>query len=157
MAKADVVVDGQTLLVGVPATHLLFLEKQLVDLRTFVTKLPVLDPAEVWNPAPNSGNGVFVADPSQTNSTTKVMRTHVAYQATDKHPAQVTNYTEDVVVGTWTTTKFSGALPRTAIQAILARVELLQKAVKFAREAANTQTVTQVREGQVILDYVFGV
>src|SRR5215468_10945135 len=33
-AKADVVIDGQTLLSGVPATYLLFLEKQLVDLHT---------------------------------------------------------------------------------------------------------------------------
>ncbi len=48
-AKADVVVDGQTLLAQVPATYLLFLEKQLVDLHTFVKKLPVLDASETWN------------------------------------------------------------------------------------------------------------
>src|SRR5579884_4274601 len=41
-AKADVVVDGRKLLAGVPVTHLLFLEKQLADLRTFVETLPVL-------------------------------------------------------------------------------------------------------------------
>src|SRR5215472_14591635 len=35
-AKADVVVDGQTIVTGVPATYLLVLEKQLVDLHTFV-------------------------------------------------------------------------------------------------------------------------
>src|SRR6478752_7224234 len=34
-ARADVVVDGKTLLAGVPVTYLLFLEKQLVDLHTF--------------------------------------------------------------------------------------------------------------------------
>ena len=42
-AKADVVVDGKPLLKEVPATYLLFLEKQLNDLRTFVGKIPVLD------------------------------------------------------------------------------------------------------------------
>src|SRR5687767_5696985 len=35
-AKADVVVDGHKLLRDVPVTHLLFLEKQMVDLRTFI-------------------------------------------------------------------------------------------------------------------------
>src|SRR6188508_2919115 len=44
-AKADVTVDGKVLLKQVPVTYLLFLEKQLVDINTFVGKLPVLDPA----------------------------------------------------------------------------------------------------------------
>src|SRR5215468_2738953 len=35
-ARADVVVDGRRLLEGVAVTHLLFLEKQLVDIRTFI-------------------------------------------------------------------------------------------------------------------------
>src|SRR4029079_13612726 len=47
-AHADVEVDGRKILSGVPVTHLLFLEKQLVDLHTFVNKLPTLDPAERW-------------------------------------------------------------------------------------------------------------
>src|SRR5262245_11612162 len=48
-AKADVVVDGVVLLTQVPATYLLFLEKQLTDLHTFIAKLPVLDAAESWS------------------------------------------------------------------------------------------------------------
>ena len=47
-AKADIKVNGQTILPNVPVTYLLFLEKQVVDLETFVTKLPSLDPSEVW-------------------------------------------------------------------------------------------------------------
>src|SRR6476469_973246 len=38
-ARADVVVDGKPLLREVPVTYLLFLEKQLVDLHTFIKKL----------------------------------------------------------------------------------------------------------------------
>src|SRR5262245_1517286 len=38
-AKANVAVDGVVLLKGVPVTTLLFLEKQLTDLHTFVEKL----------------------------------------------------------------------------------------------------------------------
>src|SRR5215470_9862824 len=48
-ATANVVVGGQTLLEKVPVAYLLFLEKQLVDLHTFVKKLPVLDASETWH------------------------------------------------------------------------------------------------------------
>jgi len=44
------------LLADVPVTYLLFLEKQLTDLRTFVDKLPVLDPSVVWLQDPSSGD-----------------------------------------------------------------------------------------------------
>ena len=54
-AKADIVVDGHTLLTGVPVTYLLFLEKQLVDIRTFVEKMPTLDENRDWVEDPNSG------------------------------------------------------------------------------------------------------
>src|SRR5215468_10374951 len=47
-AMADVMVDGKVLLSQAPITYLLFLEKQLVDLHTFIKKLPVLDAAETW-------------------------------------------------------------------------------------------------------------
>src|SRR5512144_2672811 len=41
IARADVKVRGQVILEQVPTSTLLFLEKQLVDLRTFITALPV--------------------------------------------------------------------------------------------------------------------
>ena len=47
-ARADVKVDGRVLVADVPVSYLLFLEKQLTDLHTFVKKLPVLDAAESW-------------------------------------------------------------------------------------------------------------
>src|SRR5262245_64313351 len=39
-ARADVVVDGRVLLEHVPAKYLLFLEKMLVDLVTFIMMMP---------------------------------------------------------------------------------------------------------------------
>src|SRR5688572_15543780 len=49
VARADVKVDDRVLLSDVPVTYLLFLEKQLTDLHTFVKKLPTLDAAESWS------------------------------------------------------------------------------------------------------------
>src|SRR5687768_16778774 len=108
-AKADVKVDGTTLLEGVPATYLLFLEKQLVDLHTFVNKLPTLDASESWTF--DQAADCWATEPVQTTKTKKIPRNHVKSEATEKHPAQVEVYYEDVVVGHWRTVKFSGALP----------------------------------------------
>ena len=100
-ARADIVVDGQTIAREVPVTYLLFLEKQLVDLHTFVKKLPVLDAAESWTRDDSTDS--WKTDPVRTIRTKKVPRNHVKAEATEKHPAQVDVYYEDVAVGYWTT------------------------------------------------------
>lgn len=153
-ARADVVVDGRKILTNVPVTTLLFLEKQLVDIHTFVKKLPVLDPAETWHF--DASQDCFATDAVQTVKTKKVMRNHVRAEATEKHPAQVDTYSEDVRVGTWKTTKFSGALPQKEVNELLARVEQLQKAVKFAREEANGVEAKSRTIGKEVFGFLFG-
>jgi hypothetical protein len=153
-ARANVVVGGTTLLKDVPVTHLLFLEKQLVDLHTFVEKLPTLDPAEAWEY--NADADCYSSEPYQTTKTKKVMKNHVKAEATKEHPAQVETYTEDVVVGYWTTIKFSGAQPARDKNDMLERVRKLQEAVKAAREEANSLVVEEHKTGKPVLDYVFG-
>lgn len=153
-AKADVVVDGQVLVQGAPATFLLFLEKQLVDLRTFVKKLPVLDPSETW--ALDASADCWATPPVQTTRTKKIPRNHVKAEATDKHPAQVEVYYEDVVVGYWKTVKFSGSLPAARVNQLLERLDKLQQAVKFAREEANSLEVEDQHPGHRVLGYLFG-
>lgn len=152
-ARADVVVDGRVIIANAPVTYLLFLEKQLVDLHTFVKKLPVLDPSEEWHH--DSTSNCWATDPAFGVRTKKVIRNHVKAEATEKHPAQVETYTEDVVVGEWKTIKFSGSLPQKEVDEFLARVEKLQEAVKFAREAANSVEVQDARIGKAAFDYVF--
>lgn len=154
LAKANVVVDGKTILQDVPVTHLLFLEKQLIDINTFVSKIPVLDPAEKWEFDTNSNYNR--TEPSQTNRTVKKLRNHVKAEATDKHPAQVDVYTEDVKVGEWTTVKFSGALDAKTRNEFVSRVKKLSEAVKFAREEGNSMSVESVEYGKKVLDFIFG-
>jgi len=153
LARADVVLDGQVLLSGVPITYLLFLEKQLVDIHTFIRKLPVLDAAETW--AFDSSADCWATEPVQTLRTRKVPRNHVKAEATDKHPAQVEVYYEDVTVGYWRTVKFSGALPAQRINDMLQRVERLQEAIKFAREEANNVETTDQKIGDKVFGYLF--
>jgi len=152
-ARADVVVEGRTLLRDVPVSYLLFLEKQLTDLHTFVKKLPVLDAAESWTFDPSSD--WYRTEAVRTLRTKKVPRNHVKAEATEKHPAQVEVYYEDIAVGYWTQTKFSGALPAQRVNELAERVEKLSQAVKFAREEANTFEVTDQRVGEAVFGYLF--
>lgn len=151
-ARADVVVDGQTLLTQVPVSYLLFLEKQLVDWHAFVKKLPVLDAAETWNF--DASADCWATEPVQTVRTKKIPRNHVKAEATEHHPAQVEVYYEDVSIGYWRTVKFSGALPASRVNQLLERIEKLQQAVKFAREEANNTEATDQQVGQRVFQYL---
>jgi hypothetical protein len=153
-ARADVVIDGKPLLTDVPATYLLFLEKQLVDLHTFIRKLPTLDASESWTFDQSADS--WVTEAVQTVRTKKIPRNHVKAEATDKHPAQVEVYYEDVPVGYWRTVKFSGSLPARRVNELLERVETLQQAVKFAREEANNLEVEDQKVGDKVFQYLFG-
>lgn len=153
-AKADVVVDGRVLVSGAPVTYLLFLEKQLTDIHTFVKKLPLLDPSEtwVWDEATNS----FKTPQHQTIKTSKKPFAFVKAPATKEHPAQVDVLHQDIAEGTWTEVKFSGAFPAQLVKELLDRVEKLQMAVKFAREEANSLDVSNVSIGKSVFNYLFG-
>jgi hypothetical protein len=80
-AKADVVIEGEKLLVDVPATYLLFLEKQLVDLHTFIKKLPILDASENW--IYDQAADTWATEPTTTLKTKKMPRNHVKAEATE--------------------------------------------------------------------------
>ena len=152
-AFANISVNGVTLATDVPVTTLLFLEKQLEDIRTFIDKIPTLDPSESWSM--DDDLGCYTSAPTETFKTKKVPKSHVKYEATAQHPAQVEMYHEDVTVGTWTTRKFSGAISPTRKADMMNRVTLLLEAVKVAREEANSIEVDRKRIGKAMLDFIF--
>lgn len=153
-AKADIEVDGKVLLANVPATYILFLEKQFAELLSFVKKIPTLDASEVWKY--DEGQDCYATEPVETLRTKKVLQRFVLAEATKEHPAQVQVYQEDVPTGRWKTIKFSGAIPSREINEMTARIEKVQQAVKFAREEANRSEVKQQSTGEPLLRYVFG-
>lgn len=152
-AKADIVVDGQTLVSGAPVTFLLFLEKQVTDLRTMVDRFVTLDENEDWTLDANSG--LYKTALTSTHRTQKVQKPLVLYPATPEHPAQTQIISEDVIVGWWDTTKFSGALPLPKKVAIVERLDKLLRAVKEARERANDIEIEKRSVGDQIFAYVF--
>ncbi|NEO85787.1 MAG: hypothetical protein F6J87_16275 [Spirulina sp. SIO3F2] len=152
-AKASVTVDGQVIVADVPVGTLLFLEKQLVDVQTFIGKLPVLDIDQEWEY--DSNRGCYATAPKQTAKTKKITKPVVLYEATKEHPAQVKEVSEDIVEGTWSLINFSGALPQDQINEMLRRVDKLLKAVVIAREEANSIEVEELKVAEPIFDYIF--
>lgn len=152
-ATATVMVDGKPFIPDVPVSYLLFLEKQLSDLRAIVEETPVLDENENWEFDANSQ--MFKSQMTSTHRTKKVPKPIVLYNATPEHPAQTHLLQEDVIVGFWESVKNSGALPKPRKIALQARIEQLTRAIKAAREEANGHTVVEVpKVGDAIFEYL---
>jgi hypothetical protein len=151
-ARADVKIGDDVIVPQAPVSFLLTLEKELVSLQTMLSNLPVLDSATTW--AFDEQNGVYRSEPVQTTRTKKVPKAFVKAEATEKHPAQVEMFTEDVIVGIWTNIKLSGAIPETRRRQLVAKVVELQKAVKFAREQANGTEVDRLQTGEAIMSFL---
>lgn len=152
-ATANVEVDGQVFIADAPVTFLLFLEKQLVDIRSLVNAFPTLEVSEDWSQDVNSG--LYKTPMTETHRTKKIQRPIVLYDATEEHPAQTQMITEDVIAGFWQTTRHSGALPNPQKKAMLERVEKLIRAVKSAREAANSTEETSSPPVAGVLSFIF--
>jgi len=152
-SMADVVVDGKVILGKVPVTYLLFLEKQLTDLHTFVSKLPVLDSSENWTW--DDGQSAYRTSVVETAKTKKITKPVVLYEATKEHPAQVKEVSEDVVVGYWKQTRYSAALSQQKKDDLIERVNKLHAAVKFAREEANACDADRHSVAEPVFAYLF--
>ncbi len=152
-ATASVIVDGDVLLADAPVPVLLFLEKKLADFATVVRRIPTLDPAFSWT-ADGTQDNIFKTDAVESLRSKKVPRNHVKAPATDRHPAQVDVYYEDIPVGRWETTRLSGAVPLKSKQALLERVTKLSDAVKRAREEANSMEVAEKKMGETIFSWL---
>ncbi len=153
-ARADVVVDGVKLVENAPVTYLLFLEKELTDMHTFVNALPVLSPEEKWSLDENSG--LNVTSELVTTRSEKVTDVLVLLAPTQYHPGQAQAITKDVVAGSWKTVKQSGAMPAPRKAQLLEKVVKLQQAVKYAREQANMTEAPKVEAGDKVFSWLLG-
>jgi phage gp46-like protein len=154
-ARADIMVDGQVLVPGVPVATLLYLEKLLQNVRELVLKLPVLDPEVKWGDTPDAATGLWRSEPEETVKTKKIPKAFIKAPATERHPAQVEMFTEDVVVGYWTKTLFSGAMPAGQKLDLLRRIESLAESVKLAREYANQAEAVDRQIAAALFGHLF--
>lgn len=154
-ASADIVVDGKVLAENVPSTFLLGMEKKLNNLRNLYEAIPTLQPGIKWQPAPDAGAGVFqAANDTVQFKTKKDIDFKEVSPATKEHPAQVVQYETTVNVGKYTTTKTSGMFTPLEKANRIARLDKVLKAVKQARNRANSTEVVKGKIGNDILDFI---
>lgn len=141
--------------VELPATFLLYMEKQLSDFESFVEKLPVLDSDKSWER--DGQNEYHRSETTTTARTTKITDHKVVVQATDKHPAQVVAYEISTIAGHWDTTHLSGAMPEFEKRQLLDRIHNFRDAVKTARSRANDSSVDKQAIASKIFKHLFSV
>jgi len=151
-AFADVTVDGVVLLAQVPTTFLLYLEKQLRDFRSEIRACPTLDPALKWEW--DAAANAWRSEPKTTTKTSKEATVITKAKATKEHAEQADLIYVDKVVGDWTVTNFSGALPAEVKKELLDRCDNLIVAVKSAREEANGIDVDKMEGADALFAYL---
>lgn len=154
IASADLVVNGEVLLANVPVTHLLFLESQLNDVKTFISKLPTLPVDKSWTYSQEKG--CYATAPKETVKVKKITDFVIAAVATPEHPAQIREVSKDIVEGTWTTVEYSSAIEGDRAKQLLRRVDTLIRAVVQSRQEANSMAIEQKKSSDKIFGYLFG-
>jgi hypothetical protein len=153
-ATGTIEIDGVSLMTDIPISYLLFLEKQVTDLRTFFSKLPELAIEEDWGFDDNAS--LYRSKDLTTHRNKKKTSFVVVVPPTAEHPAVVKDVVEDVLAGHWKLVKMSGAMPRPEKEALCERTEKLLLAIKKAREAANTQEEEKVPPvGERIFNFLY--
>jgi hypothetical protein len=159
MADASIEIDGEEDILNLgplPATALLDLESRLTLVLGVFKDIPTLDPKEEWARDEDLKMGDYRSSPRVTYRTQKRMITHVEYDATPEHPAQVQTFTQDERVGEYITTLTSGMWPLAKKRAAIVRIETLIAAVKQARQRANRHRVDSARVWDRIQAYILG-
>jgi len=159
-AKSDLVIednDGKevTIAQGIPATMLLNLEKRMLKVRDLYNAIPTCDPAKVWEKDDNEG--IYRAQTPETKIKTKKTPTsYVKAEATEKHPAQIEFWFEDVRVGIVETVHKTGRLTPAEKSNLLDRIDILIRGIKKSRQKANDFDIENVKIGKKLFNYIHG-
>jgi len=151
-AKADLVIDGVTIGVGLPATLLLQLEKRLREVRAVYVVVPTLDLSIKWDHTGEKNQ--YKHGPVITYRKEKKIIPIILAPATDKHPAQVKESSKDMVIGEFKLTKFTGAVHPRLKAEWLGRIDKLIEACKVARMVANEAGLVGSDVGLKLFDFV---
>lgn len=155
-AKADLVLeDGTVIAAGVPATALLGLETKLKEIRQMYEAIPTHKPGVEWAADPALGEGIFRAvHPEVTNKTEMSCTPIILAPATDKHAAQVRAVDTQKPVGAYTKISFTGTVSPAWKSEKLAKIDLLIRAAKQARQRANEAEVVKATWAEKLFGFI---
>lgn len=153
VAKADLIIDGTTLIENAPATLLLGLEAKMKNLRSTVAAAPTRDMAKEWV---SVGADVYTSPPEKRMLIHKMERSEVVIQPTEHQPGQYRTYVEAVNVAERTVTHFSGMLTPSEKKTLLGNFDRTINACKAARCRANEQKTEDIKIGKALIEHLLG-
>lgn len=151
-AYGDITIDGNVIISTVCATALLAMEKEIKNWRSFFLQAPTLRPGIKWEWDDKVQH--FISNEFETVKTKKVQEVLVKYPHSKEHPAQTEMITKDVLVGTWKQVIHSGAWTPKRKAQVIDRVDKLEIAIKEARQRANDNMAIDMKNGQILADYI---
>jgi hypothetical protein len=153
-AFADIVLDGRTLVKHVPAQYLMYLELKLQNAVTVFETMPVRSEAAAWLDSPER-DGMAATPEIETQHMAKVRQHKIAPATPEHQQVLLDTWQDDVWVGKWKRTNFSGAVPEKAKRVYVERARQLLAAVQEAKVRANaTQVPVRTDAGKVLTDFL---
>jgi hypothetical protein len=155
-ARADIeLADGTVLATDVPATFLLGLENKLRKIRALVDEAPTLPAGTKWVKDAQRGDDVYITDePEKADRTEKVHCHKVMHPGSEHHPAQIAEWSEQRKIGHYETTTWTGRISPHDKSVLLGRVDDLLRAVKKARQRANSTEIVKVEVGKKLTGFL---
>jgi len=154
-ARADIIIDDVVIASEVPVYFLLEMEVEVKSLREVYEAIPTLQPGIEWKKDENLGEGIWRAvHKLKKQKTEKVHKHKVMVPATDHHPAQVREWTQDEPIGEFIEDKWTGMLSPAEKSILLEKIDKLGRAIKRARQRANKQELGKDKIGSAIFNYI---
>lgn len=153
-AAADLIVDGKVLAKDLPATFLLGMETKLKRVREMYEAVPTLPPGVKWTEDAQLGKGIFTATLDDKLKTAKTFQHKILVPPTDKHPAQIEKWEEQIPVGRYITTVQYGMLTPAKKSDYIGKIDKLIQACKSARQRANCEEIKHAEIGKNIMDFI---
>lgn len=153
-AKADVVIDGVTVIEGAPATFLLGLENKMGKLRELYLSMPTLAPGITWTKAEELGPNLWRGSEETDMKTLNTDQQTLLKQSSDKHPDTLVTVKTVKNIGKYKKQEFSGMISVAEKASMIARLDRLLMAIKDARMRANDVDAIEKKCSMSVFQYL---
>lgn len=155
VASAQLMVRGVVIADDVPATMLLALESRLKYIRGIYEAIPTLPAGTEWEPSTTRGDNIWdMVHPEEKLKTELTFKSQIIVEPTEHHPAQIEKWQEQMPVGKFVKKIWSGMITTAKKSELLDKIDALIKAVKMARQQANSTKVLETKIGQSVMDFI---
>lgn len=156
-ARANVVVDGNVLISDAPVSFLIKLEEYFKSMKKVYESIPTLSQSTHWQKDESKGEGIWTTKYDEIRSKKeKIMKTIPLFAGDEHHPPQFQREPEEEVVGKYTLRTWSGMIPQFEKDKMIQRCEKVIRAVKRAREEANSIDAKELKGTDALFSYIHG-